>query len=377
MISTDLSDSSKRKSTSQLKKPSIRRPSKRPRIDEADSNLSSQIKNNVQDFQQPNPSNVAQHYNKLSEQSRTERQNSSIINIRQFNNWIKSVLIAKYVRKNDVVLDFCCGKGGDLMKYKHAEIREWHGIDIADNSVRQALQRYINMNAPFKANFYVGDLTSIDLPSQLPNELQFSVAACQFALHYSWKDEASARTFFKNAVSKLKPNGHFIVTTTDAYVLKHKLLESEDNIIQNSVSEARFKSKDMNKSDGFFGIEYNFTLKERIENCSEYIVHPRMLISLAKDYGMEVVENFNFHQFFQRYADEFLKLTKNFRITELNFTEDEWDTIYLYRVFVFQKQSNPEGKDNMLTSVPNAYIPQQHQQGSDFSLDQDQIIYLK
>jgi len=42
--------------------------------------------------------------------------------MRNFNNWVKSVLIRSYLPPSATVLDLCCGKGGDLLKWKEGDI---------------------------------------------------------------------------------------------------------------------------------------------------------------------------------------------------------------------------------------------------------------
>lgn len=67
--------------------------------------------------------------------------NSPIIGLKNFNNWIKSVLIAKFGRREDntlhsdqrqggrlKVLDLGCGKGGDLQKWFKAGTDEYIGF---------------------------------------------------------------------------------------------------------------------------------------------------------------------------------------------------------------------------------------------------------
>lgn len=49
---------------------------------------------------------------------------------------VKSMVINSYVRDQDRVLDFACGKGGDLTKYKKANVGTYVGVDIALESVR-------------------------------------------------------------------------------------------------------------------------------------------------------------------------------------------------------------------------------------------------
>lgn len=94
---------------------------------------------------------VAAHYNKRLNYSRDERNCSPIIGLKSFNNWVKSVLIAKYARdyhrqgetqlqppphgrrpprqrRTLKVLDLGCGKGGDLMKWEKANIKEYVGV---------------------------------------------------------------------------------------------------------------------------------------------------------------------------------------------------------------------------------------------------------
>lgn len=69
---------------------------------------------------------VAMHYNAREETGVDERKNSRIFYMRNFNNWIKSQLINEYLEKirGSIthgsplrVLDMCCGKGGDLLKW--------------------------------------------------------------------------------------------------------------------------------------------------------------------------------------------------------------------------------------------------------------------
>ena len=42
--------------------------------------------------------------------------------MRNFNNWVKSVLIRTYIQPHITVMDLCCGKGGDLLKWKEGGI---------------------------------------------------------------------------------------------------------------------------------------------------------------------------------------------------------------------------------------------------------------
>ena len=69
---------------------------------------------------------VAGHYNNLEESGLNVRNQSRILHMRNFNNWIKSHLIQRHINAirtnfpNDqrlAVIDLGCGKGGDLLKW--------------------------------------------------------------------------------------------------------------------------------------------------------------------------------------------------------------------------------------------------------------------
>lgn len=49
---------------------------------------------------------VASHYNSLQDRHRTLTDGSNIMHLRNLHNWIKSVLIGKYLRANDSVLEY-------------------------------------------------------------------------------------------------------------------------------------------------------------------------------------------------------------------------------------------------------------------------------
>ncbi|KAJ6662181.1 hypothetical protein lerEdw1_012647 [Lerista edwardsae] len=117
---------------------------------------------------------VAAHYNKLEEVGLEQRSTSRIVYLRNFNNWIKSVLIGEFLDKvrqrkqNITVLDLGCGKGGDLLKWRKGRISRLVCTDIADISVQQCRQRYVDMRNRgrqneriFTAEFITADSTKV------------------------------------------------------------------------------------------------------------------------------------------------------------------------------------------------------------------------
>ncbi len=110
---------------------------------------------------------VSQHYNAIPERGIHQRLQSEIYRLRSFNNWIKSVLIQTCLSKYHptkaessqfveiAVLDLCCGKGGDLTKWNKAGITRLTGLDIAGNSIEDAMERYVALrpSPQFAAHF--------------------------------------------------------------------------------------------------------------------------------------------------------------------------------------------------------------------------------
>uniref|UniRef100_A0A3P8NXP8 mRNA (guanine-N(7))-methyltransferase n=1 Tax=Astatotilapia calliptera TaxID=8154 RepID=A0A3P8NXP8_ASTCA len=95
---------------------------------------------------------VASHYNQLQEVGRAARSRSRIFFMRNFNNWLKSVLIGEILEQvrgagsqQVSVLDLGCGKGGDLLKWRRGGIDHLVCADIAGVSVEQCQIRYDEM----------------------------------------------------------------------------------------------------------------------------------------------------------------------------------------------------------------------------------------
>jgi mRNA (guanine-N7-)-methyltransferase len=77
-----------------------------------------------------------------------QRQDSPIIGLKNFNNWVKSVLITSFAhpvlaqsaigqgRSRGRVLDMGCGKGGDIIKWSKAKIYEYVGAGMSPQACR-------------------------------------------------------------------------------------------------------------------------------------------------------------------------------------------------------------------------------------------------
>ncbi|XP_017285114.1 mRNA cap guanine-N7 methyltransferase [Kryptolebias marmoratus] len=253
---------------------------------------------------------VASHYNKLQEVGLEVRSQSRIFFMRNFNNWMKSVLIGEILEqvrdagtRNVSVLDLGCGKGGDLLKWRRGGISHLVCTDIAGVSVEQCQSRYEDMKRRshvnekiFSAQFITADSSKEVLSEKLDDpEMMFNICSCQFVYHYSFESEQKADMMLRNACERLKPGGFFIGTTPDAYQLIKRLEASDSLSFGNEVFKVSFQSKGPYP---LFGCQYHFSL-EGVVDVPEFLVYFPLFEHMAKRYNMRLVLKQRFSEFFE------------------------------------------------------------------------------
>ena len=257
---------------------------------------------------------VASHYNNLQEMGLRVRTQSRIFYLRNFNNWIKSVLIGEtlgLLRKFDghrriTALDLCCGKGGDLLKWKKGNIDYLVCVDIASASVEQCKTRYTDIKKrrdrsesvkQYCAEFIVADCTQTQLKSVYRDPgILFDIVSCQFSFHYCFESYAQAVTMIRNAAECLQPGGYFIGTTTNAYELVHRLRDSTGTSLGSDVFSVKYEG-DMHHIP-LFGAKYKFSL-EGVVDCPEFLVYFPLFEKMCMKFGLRLIVRQRFDDFFQ------------------------------------------------------------------------------
>lgn len=272
---------------------------------------------------------VASHYNKLEEKGLAERTKSRIFHMRNFNNWIKSILIQEYLTKiRDTsklgaplrVLDMCCGKGGDLLKWDKGRISHLICTDIAAVSVEQCESRYRTMaergsggggggrygqnggggGKMFTAEFFPCDSTRQRLREQYKDpSIELSLVSCQFAFHYCFESLKQAECMIKNAAECLREGGFFIGTIPDANeIMRRQKMATADSkrTFGNDVYNIEFLCD--TECPPLFGGKYNFQL-DGVVDCPEFLVHFPLLQKLARKFGLELVMKESFGKYFK------------------------------------------------------------------------------
>lgn len=256
-----------------------------------------------------NSSVVQSHYNELKEAGLAERAKSRIFHMRNFNNWIKSMFINEFLAKikgsqklgeHLRVLDMCCGKGGDLLKYEKAGITHLICTDIADVSIEQCKVRYDQMMAKggrkFTAEFIACDNTLVRLREKYKDpSMKLNLVSCQFAFHYCFESLSQADCMARNASECLQPGGYFIATIPDANEIMKRQRLANANSFGNSVYNIEFCCDTENPP--LFGAKYQFHL-EGVVDCPEFLVYFPLLEELCRKYGLKLVRKTGFADYF-------------------------------------------------------------------------------
>ena len=255
---------------------------------------------------------VRQHYNERTAiASKSQRNLSPIIKLRNFNNAIKYMLIDKYTKRGDVVLELACGKGGDLRKYGNAGISQFIGIDISNASIQEAHKRYRSMrNLDYQVILITGDCfgESLGVAVEPFPQCRFpcDIVSTQFCLHYAFETEEKARRALLNVSKSLRVGGHFFGTIPDSEFIRYKLNKIKKDVEKPSWGNGMYKvtfdnngyAQNNNEFPSPYGQMYTFWLEDAIDNVPEYVVPFETLRSLADEYGMTLELQMPFNKFF-------------------------------------------------------------------------------
>eukprot|EP01133_Synstelium_polycarpum_P006531 gene6531-7563_t len=291
---------------------------------------------------------ISDHYGNRTNVPLHIRNQSRILYMRNLNNWVKSILIQTYTKPTDYILDVCGGKLGDLPKWIKANIGRLYVSDISLESLKDGIKRHndrIN-GVRFDTTFICCDCFSPKLLESMGSpQTTVDVVSCQFALHYSFRSEPSARQFLQNVSTLLEDGGYFIGNVPDACYIVKKCREANSNKFGNEVFSIEFTDKEPKFTP--FGCTYKFTLESAIDGLEEYLVHMDILVHLAKEYGLDLVVEEDFHSFINRESvasrdnSQLLDRMKCFNLETGTISDYEWEALRIYKVFVFQKRVDP------------------------------------
>ena len=185
--------------------------------------------------------------------------------VRNSHNFIKSILIMRFLGSKKRVLDLGCGQGGDLSKIKHFSPSLYVGTDVAPNALYAAQTRSSKIKMNCRCHFLCFDFTEKEW--NMPHT-PYDIVNCQFAIHFAFKSKECAMNTIKSISDSLKQGGLLIGT-----VPKHKA---------NTYSKVTIKLPDDNRW------------------CEEYAVQIEDLVSMCELYNLNLVLLDTFDKFYAK-----------------------------------------------------------------------------
>jgi mRNA (guanine-N7-)-methyltransferase len=334
------------------------------------------------------------YYNKGSNESKTEA-------MKNFHNlYVKKLLIKSVSKSGETLIDYACGKAGDLPKWIDAKLSFVFGIDVSKDNLENRLNgsctRYLNArkenkNMPYALFVHGNTAQNIRNGSAMLNDKAiqitqavfgngpkdkeiigpgvsrqfgkgqegFNVSSCQFALHYFFKNPDTLQGFLRNLSECTKYQGYFIGTAYDGKtifdILKKKnpgesveILEDGKKIWEIIKSYDHTKFLDDSSSIGYRIDVYQESINQLIP---EYLINFNYLQRIMLNYGFQIIDldearSLGLPQgcgFFSELFDEMTnEISKNkFKASNYgmapNMTSYEKKISFLNKYFVFKK----------------------------------------
>ncbi|MEW5310554.1 MAG: hypothetical protein WDW38_002342 [Sanguina aurantia] len=226
-----------------------------------------------------------------------ERDASVALPLRRAHNRIKQGLILRFASGAGRLLDLCCGRGGDINKWRVAKVHHVKGVDISEAEVREAQRRFKEQSEESKEHQpqCVFEQSASLGETDLIEEQPYDVVTCMFAMHYFFINEAALDQFLRNVSINLKNGGFFINTIPDG---KRVLFNLKDRAAYDSPClklEKRWHGPVTS-----FGCEYVFSIKSTVtegddesDGSLEYLVFTSALTAVAARHGLYPVAEYN------------------------------------------------------------------------------------
>ena len=321
--------------------------------------------------------------------------------MKDFHNlYVKRKIITGISKQGDTLIDFACGKAGDLPKWITAKLSFVFGVDISkdnlENRLDGACARFLNMkktnkNTPYalfvngNSAFNIKDGSAMlnEKAKQItsavfgrgPKEVDsigkgvsrqygrgadgFNVSSCQFAIHYFFETPETLKGFMKNIAECTKHNGYFIGTCYDGKLVFNELKKTKTNesikIIENEKKVWEITKgyggevfEDNSSSIGYKIDVYQESINQVI---SEYLVNFDYLNRVMSAYGFEIINHEEakemglpdgsgtFNELFLNMLDEIAK--NKFKAKDYDkspyMSEMEKKISFLNRYFIYKK----------------------------------------
>jgi len=273
--------------------------------------------------------------------------------MRNFHNWLKSILIYTYCQpfreykdgkeRKATIFDMGCGRGGDIQKFYHARVGDYVGIDNDYEGLFAATESAVSRYNFLKSKFpdygkmtYIQADGSLPMDSdvqskKLPNMSQenktnidkffnkknkYDMITSNFAVHYFFDSQESTQNLVNNINNYLRVGGYIIVTLFDSGEVL-KLLNGTDVFTSYYTGDNGEKIKLFEITKKFTGElkdEPGQTIDVMMRWISETarpenLLTPKLVINTMKKAGCRLVESDTFASLYNINKPWFMDVT--------------------------------------------------------------------
>jgi len=342
--------------------------------------------------------------------------------LRDFHNlFVKSKLIESVSERDNILIDYACGKGGDLPKWIHSKLSFVFGIDISRDNIQNRLNgacsRYINYRKKYKncpsclfsqgnsasnirtneqafftekdkeiarAIFGKGPKDAVILGKGVYKNYAvakdgFHISSVQFALHYFFENNVSLNQFIRNLSECTRLGGYFIGSCYDGETVFQKLKSIEKgeyfNIYKNNTAILKIRKQYLQTgfppNENSLGYSIDVFQESINKTIREYLVNYKYLLRILENYGFTELTNKEAHhiglpnssglfsELFKQLENEIQQNPqKKYDYKDsLEMTNEEKEISFMNRYFVFKKVRNVDAEKVSKNLMKNTFIP--------------------
>jgi hypothetical protein len=259
--------------------------------------------------------------------------------MKNFHNlYVKKLLIKSVTKQGDTLIDYACGKAGDLPKWIGAKLSFVFGIDISkdnlENRLDGACSRFLkarksNKHVPYALfvngnsayNIKDGSAMLNEKAKQIteavfgkgnkdPNKIGagvarqygkgaegFNISSCQFAVHYFFENPDTLKGFMKNIAECTKHNGYFIGTAYDGKLVFNELRKTRSGESIQIIEDDRkiweitkgYSADTLDDDSSSIGYRIDVFQESINQTISEYLVNFDYFNRVMTAYGFEII----------------------------------------------------------------------------------------
>lgn len=203
---------------------------------------------------------------------------------------------------------------------------QYIGVDVSEGACGRAQARLSECDA-MNGEVIVGDAFGDDMMKIVSSLIPFTQVNCQFALHYCFGNEESARAAFRVVACALRNGGRFFGTVANGDVL-----DVRRRHLGRRFGDRYFKVAFEREEATDFGDAYAFTFHGAVENLTEFATRRTTFTRLAEEAGFTVELWENMATFAARKSHDHTELWEAMQCSDIV------DVTKMYAVFSCTRQ---------------------------------------